>query len=133
MGTGRFQLIVKVLIHSPLPLASGATNLTMHYGIHSASEIFQLEISRIIKGIDGVANSQDDIIIWTDKKEAHDACVKQVLTCIRESGLKLNRARCVFGVTELTFLGHIHLAEGVKPDPKKAEAITDMPTPSKKT
>ena len=44
----------------------------MPYGIHSASEIFQLEISKIIEGIDGVTNSQDDIIIWADTKE----CVK---------------------------------------------------------
>ena len=105
----------------------------MPYGIHSASEIFQSEISKIIEGIDGVANSQDDIIIWADTKDAHDARVKQVLAHIRESGLKLNRAKCVFGVTELTFLGQILTAEGVKPDPKKVEAITDMPAPSNKT
>ena len=36
----------------------------MPYGIHSASEIFQLEISKIIAGCDGAANSQDDIIVF---------------------------------------------------------------------
>ena len=72
----------------------------MPYGIHSESKIFQLEISKIVEGIDGVANSQDDIITWADMKETHDARVKQVLACIRESGLKLNRTKCVFGVTE---------------------------------
>ena len=105
----------------------------MPYGIHSASEIFQLEISKIIEGINGVANSQDDIIIWADTKEAHDARVTQVLTRIRDSGLKLNKAKCVFGATELTFLGHIISAEGVKPDPRKVEAITNMPIPTNKT
>ena len=35
----------------------------MPYGIHSASEIFQLEISKIISGLEGCANSQDDIIV----------------------------------------------------------------------
>ena len=105
----------------------------MPHGIHSVSEISQLEISKIIEGIDGVANSQDDIIIWADTKEAHDACIKQILAHIRESDLKLNRAKCIFGVTELTFLGHILSAEGIEPDPKKVEAITDMPTPSDKT
>ena len=78
----------------------------MLYGIHSTSGILQLEISKIIKGIDGLANSQDDIV-WADTKEAHDAHVKQVLARIRESGLELNRAKYVFRVTELTFLGHI--------------------------
>ena len=101
----------------------------MPYGIHSANEIFQLEISKINEGINGVANSQDDIIIWADTKEAHDARVTQVLTRIRDSDLKLNKAKCVFGATELTFLGHIISAEGVKPDPRKVEAITNMPIP----
>ena len=69
----------------------------MPYGIHSASEIFQLEISNIIEGISGVVNSQDDIIIWGDTKETHDARVQQVLTRIRDSGLKLNKDKCTFG------------------------------------
>ena len=104
----------------------------MPYGIHSASEIFQLEISKIIEGISGVANSQDDIIIWADTKETHDARVQQVLTRIRDSGLKLNKDKCTFGARELTFLGHIISAEGVKPDPRKVEAITKMPIPTNK-
>ena len=105
----------------------------MPYGIHSVSEIFQLEISKIIEGISGVANSQDDVIIWADTKETHDARVQQVLTRIRDSGLKLNKDKCTFGARELTFLGHIISAEGVKPDPRKVEAITKMPIPTNKT
>jgi len=54
----------------------------MPYGIHSASEIFQQKISKIIEGIDGVAISKDDIIIRAETNEIHDARVKQVLTCI---------------------------------------------------
>ncbi|CAB4000590.1 Hypothetical predicted protein, partial [Paramuricea clavata] len=36
----------------------------MPYGIHSASEIFHLEISKIIAGCEGAVNSQDNIIVW---------------------------------------------------------------------
>ena len=61
----------------------------MPYGIHSASEIFQLEISKIIEGINGVANSQDDIIIQADTKEAHGTLMKQVFARIRELALSL--------------------------------------------
>jgi len=96
----------------------------MPYGIHSASEIFQQKISKIIEGIDGVAISKDDIIIRAETNEIHDARVKQVLTCIRDlklnkvyNGLKLNKDKCTFGARELTFLGHIISAEGVKLDP----------------
>ena len=40
----------------------------MPYGIHSESETFQLEILKAVDGIEGVANSQDDIIVWQDKE-----------------------------------------------------------------
>ena len=90
----------------------------MPYGIHSASELFQLEISKIIEGISGVANSQNDIIIWADTKETHHARVQQVLKRIRDSVLKLNKDKCTFWARELTFLGHIISAEGVKSDPR---------------
>ena len=105
----------------------------MPYGIHSASEIFQLEISKIISGLEGCANSQDDIIVWGNTKEQHDERLKVVFDHIRQSGLKLNAAKCVFGVNELTFLGHVVSADGVKPDPKKVEAITEHPMPKNKT
>ena len=102
----------------------------MPYGIHSASEIFQLEISKIIAGCEGSINSQDDIIVWGENKEIHDQRLHKVLAKIKESGLKLNQSICLFGVSELTFLGHVMSAEGVKPDPKKIEAITAMPVPT---
>ena len=79
----------------------------MPYGIHSASEILQLEIYKIISGSEGCANSQDDIIVWGNSKEQHDERLKAVFDHIRQSGLKLNAANCVFGVNELTFLGHV--------------------------
>ena len=34
------------------------------YGIHSASQIFQREVTSIISDIRGSANSQDDFVVW---------------------------------------------------------------------
>ena len=42
------------------------------FGIHSASEIFQLEISQIIFGLEGTLCSQDDIIIWGETLDQHN-------------------------------------------------------------
>ncbi|CAB4040233.1 Transposon Ty3-G Gag-Pol poly [Paramuricea clavata] len=36
-------------------------------------------------------------------------------------------------MTEITFLGHLISADGIKPDPRKIEAILKMPTPTSKT
>ena len=39
----------------------------------------------------------------------------------------------LFGTTEMTFLGQIFSDKGVKPEPAKIKAITEMPTPTSKT
>ena len=105
--------------------------------MHSAAEVFQKRVAEIIDGIENVANDQDDIIVFGRDKEQHDKAqhdkaLKDVLDGIRESGLKLNEKKCRIGVTETTFLGHVITSEGIKPDPRKIEAITNMPTPSNK-
>ena len=70
------------------------------FGIHSASEVFQAEVASVIANLPGCANSQDDIIVWGTTKEEHDARLRNVLTQIRASGLKLNPHKCVFGSTQ---------------------------------
>ena len=47
----------------------------------------------------------------------------KVLEKVRQSGLKLNLSKCVFGATEITFLGHRISANGVSPDPGKIQAV----------
>ena len=52
------------------------------FGIHSASEVFQAEVANIISGIEGCANSQDDIIVWGATKKEHDQRLRSCLTRI---------------------------------------------------
>ena len=103
------------------------------FGIHSASEVFQVEVANIIAGIEGCANSQDDIMIWGASKEENDQRLRACLTRIRKRGLKLNQTKCIFASRSLTFLGHTISADGLKPDPTKINAILDMPVPKSKT
>ena len=103
--------------------------LRLPFGIHSASEVFQVEVANIIAGLKGCMNLQDDIIIWGRTRDEHDENLRKVMERILESGLKLNKNKCVFGVTEMTFLGHVVSAEGIKADPEKVKAIVGMKTP----
>ena len=96
------------------------------FGIHSAADVLQKQIEEIISGIEGAANDQDDIIIFGKDKMQHDMTLKKVLDRVRQSGLKLNKKKCAIGTKEITFLGHVISADGIKPDPRKIDAILDM-------
>ena len=44
----------------------------------------------------------------------------------------MNKDKLKFKLHELSYVGHVISAEGLKPDPAKVEAILDMPSPSDK-
>ena len=48
-------------------------------------------------------------------------------------GLVLNVDKCYFRQAELPYLGEDVTQDGVKPDPEKVQAVTDMPTPTNAT
>ena len=48
---------------------------------------------------------------------------------IQKAGLKLDRAKCIFGAKEIIFLGHHVSGEGIKVDSSKVSAFHDMPIP----
>lgn len=106
--------------------------LRLPFGISSAPEVYHKAINMIYEHLDGVDTSMDDIIIWATTKSEHDKRLKAVLDATRKANLKLNRDKCQFGVTELTFVGDIVSSEGVRPDPRKVSAIKNMPRPQNK-
>ena len=99
------------------------------YGIHSASEIFQREVTSVISDIPGGANSQGNFVVWGKTLQEHDKGLRKVFLKIRESGLKLNKTKCQITKQSILFLRHIISSEGIKIDPSKTEAITKMPLP----
>ena len=76
------------------------------FGISSASEIFQRKMEQLLEGLNGVERYQDDIIVHGRTVEEHDSILLTVLQRIKESGLKLNKQKCIFSQSELEFLGH---------------------------
>ena len=81
--------------------------------------------------------ADDILIVGTDLGPSddcdHDRCLIQVLNCCREVGLKLNAAKCIFKAKQVVFYGHLVHTKGLSPDPRKVEAISNMPIPSNKT
>jgi len=104
----------------------------MPFGIKSAQEVFQKRMSQLLGDLPGVETDIDDILVWGGNQEEHDSRLTAVLKRCEEINLTLNQDKCLFGVPEVTYIGHILNAEGVKPDPAKVRAIKDMPAPSDK-
>ena len=71
----------------------------------------------------------DDMIIMSETEEAHDATLLQVVTRAQEKGVKFNKKKIQFKVSEVNYLGNIIMPEGLKPDPKQITTIANMPTP----
>ena len=99
------------------------------FGINAASEIFQNKIAELLHDIHGSRNLSDDIIIFGKSRAEHDKALDATLRRLEENGAKLNRDKCVFGVEELKFFGHIFSKDGIRPDPEKIETITKTKPP----
>ncbi|XP_037528497.1 uncharacterized protein K02A2.6-like [Rhipicephalus sanguineus] len=99
------------------------------FGITSAPEYFQKQMARILDGQEGVANMIDDVLVFGRDKKEHDLRLQQVLSRLEKAGVTLNSSKCKFGVSEVSFLGVIVSAEGIRPDPAKLEALRSMEPP----
>ncbi|UYV71909.1 K02A2.6-like [Cordylochernes scorpioides] len=102
----------------------------MPFGISLAPEYFQKVMSIILQGMDGVMCYLDDILIFASDSKTHDRILRLVLRKLKEAKVTLNKAKCVFGVPRINFLGHILDENGIRPDPAKIEAVAEMPAPT---
>ncbi len=102
------------------------------FGISSAPEVFQGIMTQLFEDIDGCEVIIDDLLIWGRNIEEHDARLRIVLERARKYNVKLNREKCQLRRDNVTYIGHQLTADGVKPDPKKVEAVHAMKTPLNK-
>jgi hypothetical protein len=56
--------------------------------------------------------------------------METVLTRLRDTGLKVNAAKSSFCAHEIEYLGYILTREGIKPQPKKVQAILALNLPN---
>ena len=91
------------------------------FGISSAPDHFQKRMSAVLSGLPGVLCQMDDILI--------NQRVKAILKRIEGAGITLNRDKCEFGKSRLTFLGHMIDHDGIRADPAKTSAILKMGPP----
>ncbi|GFQ93901.1 retrovirus-related Pol polyprotein from transposon 17.6 [Trichonephila clavata] len=72
----------------------------------------------------------DDIIIVGRSFEEHFNNIRRVLQKLKEANLKLSPSKCHLFRREVTYLGHIISAEGVRTDPDKISAVKNWKSPT---
>ena len=72
----------------------------------------------------------DDILIYSKTQKEHEEHLRLVLQCLRDNQLYANAAKCKFFKSEIQYLGHVILGDGISVDPTKIQVIIDWPTPT---
>ena len=72
----------------------------------------------------------DDMLVKSTTAELHIAHLAEAFQILKEYIMKLNPAKCAFGVSAEKFLGFIVNNRGIEANPDKIKAVLDMPSPS---
>jgi hypothetical protein len=102
--------------------------LRMPFGLRNVGQSFQRLMDVVIADVSAAFAYLDDIIV-ASRPEDHAAALQQVMLKLREYGLVLNLEKCIFGQTEIDFLGHHVTAGGVQPLEDHVAAVRDFAPP----
>ncbi|KAF8112120.1 hypothetical protein N665_0067s0039 [Sinapis alba] len=71
----------------------------------------------------------DDMLVKSLHAKNHLDHLRDCFKTLNEYRMKLNPAKCTFGVTSGKFLGYIVTQRGIKANPRQITAILDLPSP----
>ncbi|VDH93329.1 Hypothetical predicted protein [Mytilus galloprovincialis] len=103
----------------------------MPYGVCNGPSTFQRLMDLLLAGIQWKSALVyiDDLIVFSSSFDEHLCRLREVFGRLRNANLKLKKKKCAFMKSEVSFLGHIVSADGIKADPGKVDAVDKFPTP----
>ena len=100
------------------------------YGAANIPAIWQRRIEAVTHDIKKVRIFFDDLLVFASTFEELILTLDGLLTRLREHGLRLNRAKCIFAAHAVEMLGHKIDAQGIHKSDTHIAAIRDAPKPS---
>ncbi len=102
----------------------------MPFGLMGAPAVFQRLMGAMFGDINQfVAAYLDDIVIFSDSWEDHQAHLQEVFTRVLDSGLTLKPKKCILAQKECEFLGHMVGHGMVRPLESKIADVRDFVRP----
>ena len=65
------------------------------------------------------------LLVYSETPAEHLEHLEKVFLKLRAAGLKLKPKKCDLFQTQVNYLGHVLDKTGIRPDPKKLEAVRD--------
>ena len=99
--------------------------LVMPFGLTNAPAVFMDLMNRVFRPyLDRfVVVFIDDILVYSQGEAEHAEHLRLVLQILRDKQLYAKFSKCEFWLREVSFLGHVVSASGVRVDPNKILAI----------
>jgi len=100
------------------------------YGLSSIAEHYNCRMAEAFEGLTGYRRVGDDVIIYDKDKEGHLAHVHQFLQRCRDKQISLNKDKCDFCQTQVTFAGFQLSSTGYRIHPMITDAVSKFPPPN---
>ena len=100
------------------------------FGLANAAQAFQWLMDLVLWDLDRVFIYLDDIIVASSSTAQHLRDLTAVFDHLEQHGHVIHPGKCVFGVTEITFLGHVVNAKGIQFIPTQVTAVQGFLPPT---
>ncbi|KAM1886310.1 hypothetical protein ACFX14_038879 [Malus domestica] len=106
----------------------------MPFGLKNAGATYQRAMNTIFHDLIGtiVEVYIDDVVIKSKQQRTHLDDLRQAFLRMRQHNLKMNPAKCAFGVSAGNYLCFLVHHRGIEVDENKARAIISAPPPTTK-
>jgi len=127
-----------------IPLAQSSKSLTafctdwnlyqftrLPFGLATGAQVLTRLLDRVFGDVkfDFVYHYLDDLVVYSEDFDSHLKHLEIVLGRLRSAGLTVKPEKVVFATQEISFLGHLVSAAGVRIDPERTRAIREFPVP----
>lgn len=106
----------------------------MPFGLKNAGATYQRLINKVFANLIGrnVEAYVDDMVVKSKQVDQYISDLEEVFDTLRKYRMKLNPAKCAFGVASGKFLGFMITHRGIEANPNKIQALASMESPRNK-